>query len=87
MKIIKIFELNNLIIQKELQALSSKNLSNIMALDKVSSIEAKAKIEPKIGPIQGVQPNPKANPIMYGNKKCFVIFLLQIFFLNLNNQY
>ena len=58
----------------------------MIALDKVSSIEAKANIEPKIGPIQGVQPNPKANPIMYGNKNV-VIFLLQIFFLNLNNQY
>jgi hypothetical protein len=49
-------------------------------------MEAKANIEPKIGPMQGVQPNPKANPIMYGNKKC-CDFLLQIFFLNLNNQY
>ena len=37
-------------------------------MDKVSSIEAKAKIDPRIGPIQGVHPNPKANPIVYGNK-------------------
>ena len=50
-----------------------------MALDKVSSIEAKANIEPKIGPIQGVQPNPKANPIMYGNKKCCDFFASNLF--------
>ena len=37
-------------------------------MDKVSSVEAKAKIDPRIGPIQGVQPNPNANPIVYGNK-------------------
>ena len=30
------------------------------ALVKVSSIDAKAKIEPKIGPMHGVQPKPKA---------------------------
>ena len=36
----------------------------MIALDKVSSIEAKAKIDPKIGPIHGVHPNPKAKPIM-----------------------
>ena len=33
-----------------------------------SSVEAKAKIDPKIGPIQGVQPKPKATPIIYGKK-------------------
>ena len=38
-----------------------------MALVNVSSIDANANIEPKIGPIHGVQPNPKANPITYGN--------------------
>ena len=39
-------------------------LNKIIAFDKVSSIEAKAKIDPKIGPIHGVHPNPKANPIV-----------------------
>ena len=38
------------------------------ALVKVSSIDAKAKIEPKIGPIHGVQPKPKATPITYGKR-------------------
>ena len=32
----------------------------------VSSIAAKVKIDPKIGPIQGDQPNPKAIPIKNG---------------------
>ena len=35
----------------------------MIALLKVSSIAARVKIEPKIGPIQGVQPKPKARPI------------------------
>ena len=39
-----------------------------MALAKVSSIEASAKIEPNIGPIHGVHPKPKARPIIYGKK-------------------
>ena len=34
-----------------------------------SSIEAKAKIDPRMGPIQGVQPNPKAAPISNGNAR------------------
>ena len=42
-------------------------------------MEAKANIEPKIGPMQGVQPNPKANPIMYGNKKCCDFFASNLF--------
>ena len=41
-------------------------INKITALDKVSSIDAKAKIEPKIGPIHGVHPKPKATPITYG---------------------
>ena len=32
----------------------------------VFSIAARAKIDPKIGPIQGVQPNPKATPTKNG---------------------
>ena len=43
-------------------------INKITALDKVSSIDAKAKIEPKIGPIQGVHPKPKATPITYGKR-------------------
>ena len=35
----------------------------------VSSMAAKAKIDPKIGPIQGDQPNPKATPIKNGKAK------------------
>jgi len=34
-----------------------------------SSIAAKAKIEPRTGPIQGVQPNPKAAPTIIGKIK------------------
>ena len=34
-----------------------------------SSIAAKAKIDPRIGPIQGVQPNPKAAPTNNGKAK------------------
>ena len=34
-----------------------------IALNMVSSIAAKVNIEPNIGPIQGVHPNPKAKPI------------------------
>ena len=43
-------------------------INNMTALVKVSSIDAKAKIEPKIGPIHGVQPKPKATPITYGKR-------------------
>ena len=39
------------------------NDNKIIALISVSSMAAKVKIDPKIGPIQGVQPNPKASPI------------------------
>jgi len=35
-----------------------------IAFPKVSSIAANARIDPKIGPIHGVHPNPKAKPIM-----------------------
>ena len=36
-------------------------------------MDAKAKIDPKIGPIHGVHPKPNARPIKYGNK-IFLIF-------------
>ena len=37
--------------------------SKTIALLSVSSMAAKVKIDPRIGPMQGVQPNPKAKPI------------------------
>ena len=40
----------------------------------LSSVEAKTKIEPRIGPIQGVHPNAKAIPIITGLKKNFFLF-------------
>ena len=40
-----------------------------MPLLMFSSIEANAKIDPRIGPIQGVQPNPKAAPTSNGKAK------------------
>jgi len=40
-----------------------------MPLLMFSSIAAKAKIEPRTGPIQGVQPNPKAAPTIIGKIK------------------
>ena len=43
-------------------------------MTKVSSIDAKASIDPSMGPIQGVHPKPKARPIIYG-KKIFLDFL------------
>ena len=40
-----------------------------MLLPMLSSIAANAKIDPRIGPIQGVQPNPKAVPTTKGKAK------------------
>jgi len=34
-----------------------------------ASIAAKVKIEPRMGPMQGVQPNPKAAPTSTGKAK------------------
>ena len=48
---------------------SEYDIKSITALVNVSSIAAKAKIDPKIGPIQGVQPKPKAKPIINGKIK------------------
>ena len=45
------------------------NESNNILLLVFSSIAAKAKIDPRIGPIQGVQPNPKAAPTSNGKAK------------------
>ena len=43
-----------------------------------SSIEAKAKIDPRIGPIQGVQPNPKAAPTNSGKVKLWLYWSVKI---------
>ena len=43
-----------------------------------SSIEAKAKIDPRIGPIQGVQPNPKAAPTNNGKVKLLLQWSVKI---------
>ena len=40
------------------------------------SIDAKANIEPRIGPMQGVHPNPKPIPTIKGNKKLFENLIL-----------
>ena len=40
-----------------------------MPLPMLSSKAAKVIIEPRIGPIQGVQPNPKADPTIKGKAK------------------
>ena len=40
-----------------------------MLLPILSSIEANISIEPRIGPIQGVHPNPKAIPTKNGKAK------------------
>lgn len=48
-------------------------------LNNVSSTEAKAKMDPKIGPMQGVHPNPKAKPITYGNKTFLDFFTSNLF--------
>ena len=43
-----------------------------------SSIAAKAKIDPRIGPIHGVQPNPKAAPTKQGKAKLWLYWFLKI---------
>ena len=53
---------------------------------KLSSIEANTKIDPRMGPIQGVQPNPKAAPISNGEAKLRLYWLVKILislFMNL----
>ena len=57
-----------------------------MALLRFSSIAAKVNIDPRIGPIQGVQPNPKAAPTSSGNTKLWLYCLVKILisrFINL----
>ena len=62
------------------------NESNNILLLVFSSIAAKAKIEPRMGPIQGVQPNPKAAPTSNGKAKLWLyrpVKILISLFINL----
>ena len=49
-----------------------------MLLLKFSSIAAKVKIDPRIGPIQGVQPKPKATPTSNGNVMLLLYWSVKI---------
>jgi len=62
--------------------LKNKNLKVKFLYLYFSSVAARTKIDPKIGPIQGVHPKPKAIPINKENQ-ILLFFLLQIFFQNL----
>ena len=44
----------------------------------LSSIAANAKIDPRIGPIHGVQPNPKAAPTINGKAKFWLYWSVKI---------
>ena len=48
-----------------------------MPLPIFSSNAAKVIIEPRIGPIQGVQPNPKAIPMINGKVRLFLYWLVK----------
>ena len=51
-----------------------------------ASIAAKVKIDPRMGPIQGVHPNPKAAPTNNGKVKLWLYWLVKILvslFINL----
>ena len=61
-------------------------LSKTTALLKVSSIAARVNIEPKIGPMQGVNQNQTQDQLNM-EKKYYLFFLPQIFFRNLRNLY
>ena len=49
-----------------------------MLLLMLSSIAANDKIDPRIGPIQGVQPNPKAAPTSNGKAKLLLYWPVKI---------
>ena len=49
--------------------------SNKIPLFRLSSVAAKTKIEPNMGPIQGVHPKAKAMPIKTGLKKFVLEFV------------
>ena len=54
-------------------------------LEMFSSIAAIVKIDPRIGPMQGVQPNPKAAPTNIGKTKwslCWLVKNLKSLFIN-----
>ena len=62
------------------------NDSNSILLLKFSSTAASVKIDPRMGPIQGVQPNPKAAPTSSGKVKLWLYWLVKILislFINL----
>ena len=44
-------------------------INSDIALEIFSSVDASAKIDPKIGPMQGVHPNPKAIPTTNVNSR------------------
>ena len=52
-------------------------MSNNILLLKFSSIAANAKIDPRMGPMQGVQPNPKAAPTSNGKVKLWLYWLVK----------
>ena len=58
-----------------------------MPLPKLSSVDARTKIDPRIGPIQGVHPNAKAIPINIGLKKFlftkYISFFTKFWIINL----
>jgi len=54
-------------------------VSNKIPFSTVSSKAANAKMEPRIGPIQGVHPNPKASPSNNGDKNPALILLFKKF--------
>jgi len=54
----------------------------------LSSIAAKTKIDPRMGPMQGVQPNPKAAPTKNGKAKPWLYWPVKILvslFINLKS--
>ena len=53
------------------------NDSNSILLLKFSSTAASVKIDPRIGPIQGVQPNPNAAPTINGKAKSSLYLLVK----------
>ena len=60
-----------------------------MLLLMLSSIAANDKIDPRIGPIQGVQPNPKAAPTINGKVKLLLYWpvkILMSFFIKLKSR-
>ena len=59
----------------------NKKIITLHLLLILSSVAAKTKIDPKIGPIQGVHPNAKAIPIKIGLKKFDINICIYTFFI------